>query len=97
MWIAEEGMNPPLPEGWSEHTDGVRYIIVGKRMWRHLDLALDCHRAGWPPLLLLLINPQEHLRAPVRSVLQGPGGARQSRLSGAQPGGRSQLAAMLAL
>ena len=22
MWIAEEGMNPPLPEGWSEHTDG---------------------------------------------------------------------------
>ena len=22
MWIAEEGMNPPLPEGWTEHTDG---------------------------------------------------------------------------
>jgi hypothetical protein len=22
MWIAEEGMDPPLPEGWGEHTDG---------------------------------------------------------------------------
>jgi hypothetical protein len=22
MWIAEEGMDPPLPDGWGEHIDG---------------------------------------------------------------------------